>query len=174
MSEGVSESLNILFNKMENFITSKTVVGEAISMGDVLILPLVDVSFGVGAGGAASDKKNDSEKNKNQGGNGGGLGAKLTPSAVIVVTNGNVQLINLKHQDSVSKLIDMAPGIVSKFNLDGFFSKGDKSKSKAEAEIELPKETAVNESYFSDSDDKIFLKTESTVVKDDNEDSIAD
>ena len=39
-----------LFKGMDGFITTKTVVGDAIHVGDTIILPLVDVSFGVGAG----------------------------------------------------------------------------------------------------------------------------
>ena len=39
-----------LFKGMDSFITTKTVVGEAVHIGDTIILPLVDVSFGVGAG----------------------------------------------------------------------------------------------------------------------------
>ena len=42
---------------MDSFITTKTVVGDAIHIGDTIILPLVDVSFGVGAGAFAGDKK---------------------------------------------------------------------------------------------------------------------
>ena len=36
-----------LFKGMDSFITTKTVVGDAIHIGDTIILPLVDVSFGV-------------------------------------------------------------------------------------------------------------------------------
>ena len=35
-----------LFKGMDSFITTKTVVGDAIHIGDTIILPLVDVSFG--------------------------------------------------------------------------------------------------------------------------------
>ena len=48
-----------LFKGMESFITSKTVVGDAITVGDTIILPLIDVSFGVGAGAANAEKKNN-------------------------------------------------------------------------------------------------------------------
>ena len=48
-----------LFKGMENFITTKTVVGDAITVDGTIILPLVDVSFGVGAGAAYGDKKNN-------------------------------------------------------------------------------------------------------------------
>ena len=44
------ETVNSLFKGMDNFISAKTVVGDAIHVGDTIILPLVDVSFGVGAG----------------------------------------------------------------------------------------------------------------------------
>ena len=39
-----------LFGGMDNVVSSKTVVGDAIHIGDIIILPLVDVSFAVGAG----------------------------------------------------------------------------------------------------------------------------
>ena len=42
------DTVNSLFKGMDAFISAKTVVGEAIHVGDTIILPLVDVSFGVG------------------------------------------------------------------------------------------------------------------------------
>ena len=46
-------TVEALFKGMDSFITTKTVVGDAITIGDTIILPLVDVSFGVGAGAFA-------------------------------------------------------------------------------------------------------------------------
>lgn len=46
-------TVEALFKGMDSFITTKTVVGDAITVGDTIILPLVDVSFGVGAGAFA-------------------------------------------------------------------------------------------------------------------------
>lgn len=65
-----------LFKGMDSFITTKTVVGDAVHIGDTIILPLVDVSFGVGAGAFIQDKKNNGA---------GGMGGKITPSAVLVI-----------------------------------------------------------------------------------------
>ena len=48
-----------LFKGMDSFITTKTVVGDAIHIGDTIILPLVDVSFGVAAGAFSQEKKNN-------------------------------------------------------------------------------------------------------------------
>ena len=52
---GVIESL---MKGMNTVLSTKTVVGEATKIDDTIILPLVDVSFGVGAGASAMDKKN--------------------------------------------------------------------------------------------------------------------
>ncbi len=117
----LNSSLEVLFNKMEGFISSKTVVGEPINIGDVIIVPLVDISVGVGAGSyERKDKYNENT--------GGGLGAKLSPSAMLVIQNGSVQLVDVKNQNSINKLIDMVPGVVSKFNLSTFFNKEDKEE----------------------------------------------
>lgn len=42
-------TVEALFHGMDGVVSSKTVVGEAIHIGDTIILPLVDVSFAVGA-----------------------------------------------------------------------------------------------------------------------------
>ena len=95
-----------LFKGMDSFITTKTVVGEAIHIGETIILPLVDVSFGVAAGVFYDDKKQNG---------GGGMGGKLMPSAVLVISNGTTKLVNVKNQDGVTKILDMVPDFVNKF-----------------------------------------------------------
>lgn len=100
---GVIESL---MRGMDTVLSTKTVVGEATKIGDTIILPLVDVTFGVGAGASVGDKKN---------GGAGGFSGKLTPSAVLVIKNGSTKLVNIKNQDTVTKVLDMIPDIVDKF-----------------------------------------------------------
>lgn len=95
-----------LFKGMDSFITTKTVVGDAIHIGDTIILPLVDVSFGVAAGVFSGDKKNNG---------GGGMGGKIMPSAVLVISNGTTKLVNVKNQDGITKILDMVPDFVNKF-----------------------------------------------------------
>lgn len=102
-----SETMSSLFKGMDNFVSSKTVVGDAVTIGDTIILPLVDVTFGVAGGAFAEDNK------KNSGG--GGLGGKITPSAVLVIQNGHTRLVNIKNQDGITKILDMVPDIVNRF-----------------------------------------------------------
>ena len=104
--EKLNETVNSLFQGMEGFLTSKTVVGEPIYIKDTIILPLVDVSFGMGAGAFEAEKKNRS---------GGGIGGKLTPSAVLVIRDGQTKLVNVKNQETIVKLLDMVPDVIVKF-----------------------------------------------------------
>ena len=100
------KTVESLFKGMDSFITTKTVVGDAIHIGDTIILPLVDVSFGVGAGAFSGEKKNNG---------GGGMGGKITPSSILVMQNGTTKLINVKNQDAMTKVLDMVPDIINKF-----------------------------------------------------------
>ena len=113
MSDSVKSNIESLCANLENFVSTKTVVGEAITIGNIVLLPLIEVSMGMAAGGSENKDK----------GTAGGLGAKITPSAVIAIINGNVQLINIKNQYAVTRLIDMAPGIADKLNFGAIFGK---------------------------------------------------
>lgn len=99
-------TVNSLFKGMDSFMTTKTVVGEAIHVGDTILLPLVDVAFGVAANAKAENAKNNG---------GGGMGGKMSPSAVLVIQNGTTKLVNVKNQDSLTKILDMVPDFVNKF-----------------------------------------------------------
>lgn len=99
-------TVSSLFKGMDGFLSAKTVVGEAITINDTIILPLVDVSFGIAAGAG-----NNADKNKAA----GGMGGKMSPSAVLVIHDGITRLVNVKNQDTVSKLIDMVPEVIEKF-----------------------------------------------------------
>ena len=128
------DTVNSLFKGLDAFISAKTVVGEAIHVGDTIILPLVDVSFGVGAGAFEGDKKSNG---------GGGMTGKLTPSAVLVIQNGTTKLVNIKNQDAVSKLIDMAPGIAAKLNFGSGFGKKDSKDTEEVKETVFEEKTIV-------------------------------
>jgi len=97
-----------LMNGMESFVSSKTVVGEPSVIGDTIIIPLVDVSFGIGVGAGSSDKSETGV---------GGIGGKITPNAVLVISNGSTRVINVKNTDSVTKVMDMIPDLVAKFTV---------------------------------------------------------
>ena len=102
----ISSTVEALFKGMDNFVTTKTVVGEAVKIDDTIILPLVDVTCAMAAGAFSQPSKNNGA---------GGMSAKMSPSAILVIQNGVTKLVNIKHQDAVTKIIDMVPDFVNRF-----------------------------------------------------------
>ena len=105
------ESLKDLLSAMEEFITTKTVVGEPITIGDTIVLPQVDVQFGAGVG----SKQKKAEKLPSGKNAVGGVGAKMSASSVLVIKDGQTRLVNIKQQDTVTKVLDMVPDLLDKF-----------------------------------------------------------
>ena len=100
-------TVEALFKGMDNFITTKTVVGEPVKIdANTTIIPLVDVSCGMAAGSFTQSAKTNG---------GGGLSAKMSPSAILVIQNDMTKLVNIKHQDAMTKIIDMVPDFMNRF-----------------------------------------------------------
>ena len=107
MSEtnNLKTTVESLMKGMDGLVSSKTVVGDAVRVDNITILPLIDVSFGIGAGSNLSDKKDKGM---------GGVGGKITPSAVLVIKDGTTRLANIKNQDTITKLFDLVPEVLDK------------------------------------------------------------
>ncbi|TYQ16424.1 UNVERIFIED_CONTAM: putative spore protein YtfJ [Acetivibrio alkalicellulosi] len=119
----VNENINVLFERLEKFLTSKTVVGEPIQIGDATLIPFITTSFGLGSGsGSGKD-----EKGNDGTGGGSGIGARIAPTAILVIKKDNIELIPIKKSASMEKLVEMVPDIMLKLNLGS-----DKEKKKEE------------------------------------------
>lgn len=105
-----NSTVESLLKGMDGFLTTKTVVGEPIHAGDNILLPLADVSFGVGAGALGEPSKQKAS---------GGMGAKITPSAILVINGNGIRMVSVKSQDAVSKVLDMIPDLVNRFTNKG-------------------------------------------------------
>ncbi len=127
MANEFNSTVSTLFQGMDSFLTTKTVVGEPTHIGDTIILPLVDVSFGVAAGAFSEDKKNSG---------GGGLGGKMTASAVLVIQNGQTRLVNVKNQDTITKILDMVPELIDRFSSKKQEEEVSKEEQEADAAVE--------------------------------------
>ena len=46
----IDGTISTLFHGMDGFVSSKSVVGDPIKVGDTIIIPLLDVNFGMAAG----------------------------------------------------------------------------------------------------------------------------
>lgn len=125
MASDFNQTVGSLFKGMDSLLTTKTVVGEPTKVGDTIILPLVDVNFGVGAGAFAKNASNSA---------GGGMGGKMSPTAVLVIQNGHAKMIPVKQGDTVSKVLDMIPDLVDKVG--ALLNKKDEDDSEVQETIE--------------------------------------
>ena len=105
-SKQITASIDALFSGIDRLVTTKTVVGDAVRVDGAIILPLMDVSCGMAAGAFDANAKNRGA---------GGMSAKMTPSAILIIQNGMTKLVNIKHQDAVTKVLDMVPDFVNRF-----------------------------------------------------------
>lgn len=121
----INSTVKSLLDGLNGFVTTKTVVGEPIHVDGAVLIPLIDVSFGVGAGAYAGDKKNKGA---------GGMNGKMSPSSVLVVKDGNAKIINIKDTNTMNKVIDMVPDILAKL------TKKDKNSAEVDEAIDKMKE----------------------------------
>ena len=90
--EEIDSLLNNAIKEIEQMLSTKTVVGEPITIEGNTLIPLVSVGFGFGAGGGQA-----SEQNKGSGhglGTGGGGGVK--PVALIIINKDGVRVEGIK------------------------------------------------------------------------------
>ncbi|MCJ7449366.1 MAG: hypothetical protein MUO72_16950, partial [Bacteroidales bacterium] len=111
MKEEITKQVEMLFEKLKDFITSKTVVGEEIKIGKLTLIPIIEVTFGMGSGTGGGKYAKDQEGS----GEGMGMGVKARPSAFIVIKEEEVELLSLRNPGSLEKLIEKCPEIMEKF-----------------------------------------------------------
>ena len=104
----IKNNLEQIFESFKEMIKVETVVGQAVHIGDAILIPFVDVTFGFGSGGV----NGKTENGRSSAGSGGG--AKMEPAAILVIKGDRVE--NVLHQERwlprlrpLKKLIAMAP-----------------------------------------------------------------
>ena len=107
---GLEELMKEVSSELERLVSTKTVVGEAVTVGDTTIIPVTKVSFGFGTGGGEGKNKDREEGF----GGGGGAGAKIEPVAFIVMSKDGVRLMSVSGKSDIGVLLDSVPGLIEK------------------------------------------------------------
>ncbi len=107
---GVEELMREVVEQLEKLITTKTIVGEPITMAGKTVVPISKVSFGFGSGGGEGKRDEDSGF-----GGGGGGGAKIEPVAFLVISEDEVQLLSTTGKGlDIGKIIESVPDVMDK------------------------------------------------------------
>ena len=123
-----------LFDGVNNFVKSNTIIGNPVKVGQTTLIPLIDVTFGIGVSSGNEDKRSKAN---------GGIGGKMIPSAIVVIKNDNVRIINVKNKDAVSRILDMVPDLFDKISGKTRTKSAENEKMKKDLE-DIIKETVEN------------------------------
>lgn len=103
--------MNITMEKLRAMVDADTIIGTPIAVGDITLIPVSKISFGVASGGSDFPSKT----NKDLFGGGGGAGVTVNPVAFICVNGENVHMMPIYSQmGTIDKAINMAPELIDK------------------------------------------------------------
>lgn len=107
----IKNIMDSTMNNLHAMVDADTIVGSPITVGEITLIPVSKVAFGLATGGSDFPSKNA------QGlfGGGGGAGVTITPIAFMAVTGTSVKMLPIYNEiTSIEKAIDMAPEILEK------------------------------------------------------------
>ena len=114
----IESIMNVTLENLKAMVDADTIIGTPINVGEVTLIPISKVSFGLATGGSDIPSKSPNTMF----GGGGGAGVTVTPIAFISISGSDVKMLQVNSESTVvNKLIDEAPAIVQKIK--GFFSK---------------------------------------------------
>lgn len=110
----VESLVKTTLEEIEKVLTTRTVVGEPITIEDTTLIPLISVGFGFGAGGG-SGKGEAKQKGEGEGGGTGG-GAWVKPIAMIILDKEGVRIEPIRGglSTTIDKIGETIPKVVDK------------------------------------------------------------
>ena len=106
--------MDFALNKIKEIVNADTIIGESITTEDgTVIIPVSKVSYGFASGGTDFSSKKSEPKDRFGGANGAGV--SISPVAFLVVSNGDVKLLQIESfSSSLDRIISMTPDIIDK------------------------------------------------------------
>lgn len=102
--------------KIRETVDANTVVGEAITVGEVTLIPVSKISFGFGTGGSEFPAKGAAAaKEGNPFGGGGGAGVKVTPVCFLSIVGSTVRVLPVAApaENSMDRIVEKIPEIMT-------------------------------------------------------------
>ena len=114
----IESIMNVTLDNLKAMVDADTIIGTPITVGEVTLIPISKVSFGLATGGSDIPSKSPNALF----GGGGGAGVSVTPIAFLSVSGTNVKMLQVDADSTpINKLIDEAPELIGKIK--AFFSK---------------------------------------------------
>ena len=112
MSENnISAIMDVTMDKLRAMVDANIITGTPITVGEVTLVPVSRVSFGLATGGSDFPSKNQGQLF----GGGGGAGVTIVPVAFIAIKGTDVKMMPVYNDlTTIEKAISMAPEIIEK------------------------------------------------------------
>ena len=104
----LGEVMGLSMTKMKEMVNVNTVIGDPIYTPDgITLIPVTQVSMGMGAGGADNVGKSNSM------GAGAGGGVKMMPQGFLIIKDGMIRFVSTKAPaaTSLDRVLDMIPEV---------------------------------------------------------------
>ena len=123
--------MDTTLEKIREMVDTSTVIGDPIVCGGTTVIPVSKISYGFASGGSDLPSKQTGEFF----GGAGGAGVTMQPVAFLVISDGNVQLLQVDDdRNTANKVVGMLPELVDK--LRDTFKKDKKEPSDTAADAE--------------------------------------
>lgn len=112
MSENnIKGIMDTTMDKLRTMVDADTIIGTPLTVGNITLIPVSKVSFGLATGGSDFPSKNQSGLF----GGGGGAGVTINPVAFIAVNGDCVHMMPIYNDlGTIDKAINMAPELIDK------------------------------------------------------------
>lgn len=112
MSENsIKTVMDTTMEKLRTMVDAGTIIGTPIVVGNITLLPVSRVSFGLATGGSDFPSKSGQQLF----GGGGGAGVTVNPVAFICINGDNVHMMPVySEMNTIDKAINMAPELIDK------------------------------------------------------------
>lgn len=112
MSENnIKSVMDTTMEKLRTMVDADTIIGTPVEVGNITLLPVSRVSFGLATGGSDFPNKSGQQLF----GGGGGAGVTVNPVAFICINGDNVHMMPVySEMNTIDKAINMAPELIDK------------------------------------------------------------
>ncbi len=141
----LKQVIDASLENIKKVLDADAVVGTPITLpGNITIIPISKVSCGFTSGGVDFDSKTNPRRDTPHFGGGNGAGLSVTPLTFLVISEGEVKLMNINGTNvssesaivnTISDLVDKSPAIISKIK--SFFKKDGKDTDQKETQTDL-------------------------------------
>ncbi len=106
----IKSIMDVTMDKLRAMVDADVITGTPIEVGNITLVPVSRVSFGLATGGSDFPSKSGQLF-----GGGGGAGVTVVPIAFMVVCGDNVKMLPVYNEvSSIEKAITLAPEILEK------------------------------------------------------------